>query len=173
MSKIITEILKDVKLKKVQIKLSKDHVKMGVPKSGLWPRITLEKSGKSKTIPMTWYLDAKANKDYKIQVEVIRFAGAKRIELAYQDRYDLAKISANIRKRIELAMKKATNKGTVAKRQQAAQRKIRKTLFLEKLKRFCENEGKALQYEDLKPADFGEVWDEVRKMRVAQEIMES
>jgi hypothetical protein len=191
MSDPVEDAIRNIRVS-VKIILSKSRVTPKNPASGLWPRITLESVGKSRTISLVNYEHPLSS-----SVKVIR--APSRTQMTYQDFTDiltkeilvltsgssktslrygrgnaLAQIVIKIRRAVSGAVSRATrSKSSVAKRRAAAVRKNRKEEFLEKFRKFCDDHGQKVEYEDLRPSDLGKVWDDVRRMRVAEKIMES
>jgi hypothetical protein len=196
MSDPVEDAIRNIRVS-VKIILSKSRVTPKNPASGLWPRITLESVGKSRTISLVNYEHPLSS-----SVKVIRApsrTAPSRTQMTYQDFTDiltkeilvltsgssktslrygrgnaLAQIVIKIRRAVSGAVSRATrSKSSVAKRRAAAVRKNRKEEFLEKFRKFCDDHGQKVEYEDLRPSDLGKVWDDVRRMRVAEKIMES
>ena len=138
---------------------------------------------------MTWYADienTKASsglyvrrsldkKTDKLEIAVLNFAGGTANTNLRMHGRDLALFHAckRVRAAIQRAISKAAYKGKTAKRHISAERKKRREVFLEKFRSFCGREGLNVQYEDVRPQDLGKVWDDVRRLKVADLVMSS
>lgn len=180
MSDAIADALRHVRTSKVEVVLSEPKVVSGIRSSGFWPRVTIEVPGKSRTFPLTDYGDVKKAEAKKgelgdIEKEVmILVSGSSRTKLNRAERRrELGGAVARIRQVIARAIDKASSKGPMAERHEAAARRYRKSEFLRKFREFCSLHGRNVEYEDVRPSDLGKVWDDVRRLKVAERVMES
>ena len=179
----VVDALRQVFVARVQVVLSKKFVSPRDPTSGLWPRVTLEAPGKKpRTFALTVYASGKkemANPKELNNLEkeiLILASGSSRTTLKKGTRKAALEHTYN---RVATVIHQAINRvanaknGALKERHNLAQRKARKTEFLRAFETFCKAHGRQLEYEDIRPSDLGNIWDTLRKEKVAAKIMES
>ena len=177
----VRDALDSIKVGKIQVRLSKSNVVNSITHSGLWPRVTLEVNGKSKTFPMTWFRDISKYPEEgtesltELEHIILRFVGGNKNTQLYK--YGRKEALNEAHSRIETAIRRAINKASntkkINKRHETAQRQDRVKRFLIKFQEFCEVHGESIEYEDIKPSHFGKVWDDIRRDNVAKKIMDA
>jgi hypothetical protein len=183
MSDIIVDTLRSVRASKIEVVLSESQVISGIPLSGLWPRVTIEIQGKSRTFPMTEYGSTRkipqrdGTKATTIEKEVLLINGSSSFSKAKLHKagreMEFNKTVLRIHLAIDHAIRKARSKGPMAERHARASRRQRKTQFLEKFRQFCSDHARGIHYADISPHELAQVWDEIRRTKVASEVMDS
>jgi len=181
---ILADAVRRVRVKKVQVVLSEGKVSQRDPTSGLWPRVTFELDGTERTVPFTWWADAKeASSDpAKELVEgvggaILKLAGGRttaRLDSRVRNALHEARTDANA-KIGRIIGRAAQTKGGIGERQRQARRRALRKSVLEKLRGHFESliRVERLELEDLGGAEVGRAWDEVLKMKAVRYVMET
>jgi len=178
MSDKVADLLRHVSTSKVEIMLSEQNVVSGIPDSGFWPRVTISIPGKFRTFPLTYYKQQTKQtssilSELEVEILILVSGGSKTDVNHYGRKRELRGAAARIQGVIERAILKASTKDPMATRHAAASRRYRKNKFLQKFKDFCKTNGYGVEYEDIRPSELGKVWDDVRRTKLAESVMDS
>jgi hypothetical protein len=164
----------------VEVKLAAKKVVAGIPKSGLWPRVTVVLDGVEEKVSLTYYADVK-QKERKgldpIAVAILRLCGVPgrsmravwrdgrvKAHLQYALHQVQTRISSSISraqttKRMAPRIDRYHRKHRQSKAEVAVKAAFRKLIF-----------GGEVKLNDLKPRQVGEWWGEVLNEKVVQEV---
>jgi hypothetical protein len=179
MADVIADTLRRVRTSKVEVMLSEPNVVSDIQYSGFWPRVTIEIPGKSRTFPLTSYKDIKKKSDdgelSELEREIlILVSGSSKTLLHKANRKrELKNAVARINGVISRAITKAAAKTPMIQRHAAASRQYRKKRFLKNFQDFCARNGRDIQFDDIRPSEIGEAWNDYIRNKIARDVMDS
>lgn len=164
----------------VEVKLAAKKVVPGMPRSGLWPRVTIVLDGVEEKVALTEMADAKLKEQKglpKLEVAILRLCGvpSRTMRAVWKDgrvKGHLRQTAEIIRSRISSAVSRAQTTKRLAPRIDRHHRKHRQTKAEIAVKEAFRKLifGGTVRLNDLKPHQVGEWWREVLNEKVVEEI---
>jgi hypothetical protein len=177
--------LPKIRVKRVQTILSKDKVVANDSRSGLWPKVVLELNGKEKKVSLpNFHRPHSTNSliDENLQSGIgaacMRLVGIKVFKdkkLPVQVRTALLTTLGKLRMTIVAAMDKAAAKEPLKTRFTKIKKSVRSSFVKKKmtdcLRSFIHREE--IQLEELTGNQMKEIWDSLRNVEIARQVMET
>ncbi len=175
----VRENLDNVRVTKVDVILSKEHVTPGIPFSGLWPRVTIALGSKVRTVPLrsmakVKHQHMKPGELSRIEKELLRIAGGRTTsKLTPGRKRSLDAAAAGVNLKVVAALRGAASRKTgVGERLQKAQKKSRKDHILKVVEVKLQDVYRSMKVE-LRGSEISRVWDTLVKNNVVSEVMET
>jgi hypothetical protein len=164
----------------VEVKLAAKKVVPGVPRSGLWPRVTIVLDGAEEKVSLTEMADVKQKERKglpKLEVAILRLCGvpSRTMRAVWKDgrvKAHIHQAAELVRGRISSSISRAQTTKRLApridrhhrKHRQSAAEKVVKEAFRKLIF------GGTVKLNDLKPHQVGEWWREVLNEKVVDEV---
>ncbi len=167
-----------VKAGPVKVVLSAKKVVPHIPRSGLWPRVTLTLDGRQEIVALTYYADVKRperspSKLDKLEVAILRLCGVDSRSMRSVQRAGrpLREAVQRIRERISSAMAQAQTTRKLGARIEQVRRKGRRSEAERTMKQSFRNLLRGtVKVNDLTPGQVAAWWREVLNEKIVQDV---
>lgn len=164
----------------VEVKLAAKKVVAGIPRSGLWPRVTIVLDGVEERVSLTEMADVKQKEQKgipKLEVAILRLCGvpSRSMRAVWRDgrvKAHIRQAAEAVRSRISSSISRAQTTKKMAPRIDRYHRKHRQSKAEVAVKEAFRKLifGGTVKLNDLKPKQVGEWWGEVLNEKVVQEV---
>lgn len=180
----LAEKVARVRVRKVQVVVSRKNLVPGVPDSGLWPRVTMELDGAVQKAALTWYAESKKAEGRPdplarkgIGGEILNICGkASNAALDREDREAMKKAVALARSQITRALLRAArNKGEVGKRVETEQRRALRKDVLRQVREQLQGIARTMRADPelVTPKAVAAVWKDLMAGQIVSAVIES